>query len=173
ECSLRDPRKLCFCWVLDFPLFLWDAETQKWEPAHHPFCMPVEEDLPFLEQEPGRVRAQSYDIVCNGSEWASGSIRIHRADIQEKVFRVMGLTEEDQKRRFGHMLTAFQYGAPPHGGIAPGIDRLVMYLTKEENIREVIAFPKIAGGYDPMMDTPSDIEPEQWEELGLQVRPQE
>jgi aspartyl-tRNA synthetase len=173
ECSLRDPRKLCFCWVLDFPLFLWDAETQKWEPAHHPFCMPVEEDLPFLEQEPGKVRAQSYDIVCNGSEWASGSIRIHRADIQEKVFRVMGLTEEDQKRRFGHMLTAFQYGAPPHGGIAPGIDRLVMYLTKEENIREVIAFPKIAGGYDPMMDTPSDIEPEQWEELGLQVRPQE
>ncbi len=173
ECSLRNPRKLCFCWVLDFPLFVWDAEANRWEPSHHPFCMPREEDLPLLDQEPGKVRAQSYDIVCNGSEWASGSIRIHRSDIQEKVFQVMGLTEEDQKRRFGHMLMAFRYGAPPHGGIAPGIDRLVMYLCREENIREVMAFPKIAGGYDPMMDTPSEIEPEQWEELGLQIRPQD
>lgn len=173
RCNLRDPRKLLFCWVLDFPLVFWDEENKRWDPSHHPFVMPKTEDLSLLETDPGKVRADCYDIVCNGSEWASGSIRIHRPDIQARVFSVLGLDEEAQRRRFGHILDAFRYGAPPHGGIAPGIDRLIMYLTGDENIREVIAFPKLGGGYDPMMDTPSEIEPEQWEELGLTLRPAE
>lgn len=168
--GLRDPRKLSFCWVLDFPLVFWDEETQRWEPSHHPFTMPKHEDWPLLESSPGRVRADCYDIVCNGIEWASGSIRIHRADIQSQVFNLLGIDEATQKRRFGHILEAFKMGAPPHGGIAPGIDRLVMLLLGEENIREVMAFPKIGGGYDPLMDAPSEIDPEQWEELGLELR---
>lgn len=168
--GLRDPRKLSFCWVLDFPLVFWDEETQRWEPSHHPFTMPKHEDWSLLESSPGRVRADCYDIVCNGIEWASGSIRIHRADIQSQVFNLLGVDEATQKRRFGHILEAFKMGAPPHGGIAPGIDRLVMLLLGEENIREVMAFPKIGGGYDPLMDAPSEIDPEQWEELGLELR---
>jgi len=173
RCGLRDKRKLLFCWILDFPLFFWNDETKSWEPSHHPFTGPKAEDLEFLETDPGKVRADCYDIVCNGVEWASGSIRIHRPDIQARVFRLLGIDEERQRRRFGHMLDAFRFGAPPHGGIAPGIDRLVMLLLGEENIREVIAFPKIAAGYDPMMGAPDTIEPEQWDELGLMLKPRE
>ncbi len=167
RCGLRDPRKLRFGWVLDFPLFDWDADSASWVPAHHPFTAPKTEDLVYFESDPGRVRADCYDIVCNGMEWASGSIRIHRPDIQAKVFSMLGIDVQTQKERFGHMLEAFQLGAPPHGGIAPGIDRLIMLLLGEENIREVIAFPKVAQGYDPMMDAPSPIDPQQWAELGL------
>lgn len=167
--NLRDPSVLKFCWVLDFPLVLWNEDEQRWDASHHPFTGPKEEDLEFLESDPGRVRADCYDIVCNGVEWASGSIRIHRADIQQRVFSLLGVDEETQRSRFGHMLDAFTFGAPPHGGIAPGIDRLVMLLLGEENIREVIAFPKVGGGYDPMMDTPNTISPEQWEEIGLRL----
>lgn len=170
RCGLRDKRKLLFCWILDFPLVFWDEETKSWQPSHHPFTGPKAEDLEFLETNPGKVRADCYDIVCNGVEWASGSIRIHRPDIQARVFRLLGIDEERQRKRFGHMLDAFRFGAPPHGGIAPGIDRLVMLLVGEENIREVIAFPKIAAGYDPMMGAPDTIEPEQWEELGLMLK---
>jgi len=107
--------------------------------------------------------------VCNGVEWASGSIRIHRPDVQARVFSLLGIDEATQKERFGHMLEAFQYGAPPHGGIAPGIDRLIMFLTDDENIREVIAFPKVGNGYDPLMDAPSPIDAQQWEEIGLRL----
>ncbi|RMG23598.1 MAG: aspartate--tRNA ligase, partial [Armatimonadetes bacterium] len=146
-----------------------NEDEQRWDASHHPFTGPKEEDLEFLESDPGRVRADCYDIVCNGVEWASGSIRIHRADIQQRVFSLLGVDEETQRSRFGHMLDAFTFGAPPHGGIAPGIDRLVMLLLGEENIREVIAFPKVGGGYDPMMDTPNTISPEQWEEIGLRL----
>jgi aspartyl-tRNA synthetase len=169
RCGLRDPRKLAFCWVLDFPLVEWDADAGRWNSTHHPFTGPKAEDLEFLESDPARVRTDCYDIVCNGTEWASGSIRIHRPDIQARVFSLLGIDEKAQKERFGHILEAFSYGAPPHGGIAPGIDRLVMLLLSEENIREVIAFPKIGQGVDPMMGAPDFVDPQQWAEMGLRL----
>lgn len=169
RCGLRNRRQLKFAWVLDFPLVEWDAEEQRWSPTHHLFTAPKEEDLVYLDSDPGRIRADCYDIVCNGTEWASGSIRIHRPDVQARVCTLIGLDEPTQEDRFGHMLEAFRYGAPPHGGIAPGIDRLVMLLLGEDNIREVMAFPKIGNGYDPMMDAPSTIAPEQWKELGIKL----
>lgn len=165
--GLRDRRKMAFGWVLDFPLVEWNEDEQRWDPSHHPFTSPKESDMEFLESDPARVRADCYDVVCNGTELASGSIRIHRSDIQSRVFSLIGVDHETQRERFGHMLDAFTYGAPPHGGIAPGIDRLVMFLTDDDNIREVIAFPKIGNGYDPMMDAPSYIDPQQWTEMGL------
>lgn len=171
RCNLRDKRKLSFAWILDFPLVLWDEENKRWDAAHHPFTMPKAEDIQYLKSDPGRVRADCYDIVCNGIEWASGSIRIHNAEIQSQVFDLLGVDEKTQQERFGHILEAFRLGAPPHGGVAPGIDRLVMLLLGEENIREVMAFPKIGGGYDPMMSAPSEIDQTQWEEMGLQIRP--
>jgi len=167
RCGLRNKRILKFCWVVDFPLVEKDEETGLWSPMHHPFTSPKLSDMDLLDTDPGKVHADCYDIVCNGTEWASGSIRIHRPDIQSKVFHLLGIDEKTQQERFGHMLEAFTYGAPPHGGIAPGIDRLIMFLTDDENIREVIAFPKMGNGYDPMMDAPSEIDPEQWQELGL------
>ncbi|MCW5946594.1 MAG: aspartate--tRNA ligase [Fimbriimonadales bacterium] len=170
RCGLRDPRKLVFCWILDFPLVFWDKENQRWEASHHPFTGPKSSDIEFLESDPGRVRAECYDVVCNGVEWASGSIRIHRPDIQSRVFNLLGIDEATQQARFGHILEAFRMGAPPHGGIAPGIDRLAMFLLGEDNIREVMAFPKIGGGYDPLMDTPSEIDQSQWDEIGLQLK---
>jgi aspartyl-tRNA synthetase len=169
RCGLRDPRKLAFCWVLDFPLVEWDADAGRWNSTHHPFTGPKAEDLEFLESDPARVRTDCYDIVCNGTEWASGSIRIHRPDIQARVFSLLGIDEKAQKERFGHILEAFSYVAPPHGGIAPGIDRLVMLLLSEENIREVIAFPKIGQGVDPMMGAPDFVDPQQWAEMGLRL----
>ncbi len=171
RCGLRDPRVLKFCFIVDFPLVEWNEDERRWDSVHHPFTGPKEEDIHFIDEgRPGEVRADCYDIVCNGLEMASGSIRIHRADIQSKIFSLLGIDEATQQERFGHMLEAFSFGAPPHGGIAPGIDRLAMILSDTENIREVIAFPKIGGGYDPMMDAPSTIDQAQWNELGLRQK---
>ena len=170
--GLRDKRKLAFAFVVDFPLVEWNEDEQRWDSTHHPFTSPKASDMEFLESDPGRVRADCYDVVCNGTEWASGSIRINRPDIQARAFSLLGIDEDTQRARFGHILDAFSFGAPPHGGIAPGIDRMIMFLTDDENIREVIAFPKLGGGLDPMMDAPSTIDEKQWEETGLMLRPQ-
>jgi aspartyl-tRNA synthetase len=169
RCGLRDPRKLSFCWVVDFPLVEWDAENSRWSPSHHPFTAPKYDDLVYLDSDPGRIRADCYDLVCNGTEMASGSIRIHQPEVQARIFELLGINEETQRERFGHILDAFSFGAPPHGGIAPGIDRLVMMLCDTENIREVIPFPKMGNGFDPMMEAPSSIDAQQWAELGLRL----
>jgi aspartyl-tRNA synthetase len=167
--GLRDRSVLALCWVIDFPLFEWDEEGQRWDPSHHLFTSPMLKDLPLLETDPGAARGQQYDLVCNGEEIAGGSIRIHRRDVQEKVFELIGLDTEVAQERFGHMLEAFEYGTPPHGGIAPGIDRLVMLLAGEPNIREVIAFPKTQQAADLMAGAPSSAEDKQLDELHIKV----
>jgi aspartyl-tRNA synthetase len=168
--GLADEGTLGLCWVTDFPLFEWNEDEGRIESMHHMFTMPREEDVPLLETEPLRVIGQLYDLVANGTELASGSIRIHRPDIQQRVFDVIGIGAEEAERRFGAMLTAFRYGAPPHGGIAPGIDRLIMLLRDQPNIREVMAFPKTQAARDEMMDAPGPVAEEQLKELHIALR---
>jgi len=167
--DLADKDVMAFAWVVDFPMFEWNEEEKKWDAAHHPFTMPKMEDLPKFETNPGEIFSDAYDMVCNGYEMASGSIRIHRRDIQTKIFQLLGLKDEEIQLKFGHMLEAFEYGAPPHGGVAPGIDRLVMLLADEQNIREVIAFPKNSSARDVMADAPSSVEPKQLKELHIKI----
>ncbi len=166
----NDPDELAFCWVLDFPMFEKDKEGNIGA-THHPFCSIKDEDVDkFMKGEDlYSVRANAYDLVLNGFELSSGSIRIHKSDMQKKVFELLGISEEEQQRKFGHMLEAFSYGTPPHGGFAPGIDRIVMILQNEPNIREVIAFPKTGEGKDLMMKAPSEIDAKHLKELGLKV----
>jgi aspartyl-tRNA synthetase len=167
--GLAEKDVMAFAWVVDFPMFAWNEEEQKWDAEHHPFTMPKMEDLPKFETNPAEILSDAYDMVCNGYEMASGSIRIHRSDIQRKVFQLLGLSEEEIERKFGHMLEAFEFGAPPHGGMAPGIDRLVMLLADEPNIREVIAFPKNQAGRDVMADAPAPATEKQLKELHIKV----
>jgi aspartyl-tRNA synthetase len=167
--GLIDKDVLAFCWVVDFPFVVWNEEENRWDPSHHLFTSPMVEDLPLLDVDPGKARGQQYDLVLNNYEVGGGSIRIHERNLQEKIFKIIGLDPEVAQERFGHMLEAFEYGTPPHGGIAPGIDRICMILADEPNIREVIAFPKSQTARDLMANAPSPAEPKQLRELHIKL----
>lgn len=169
ELGLADPNVASFCWVVDFPLFGWDEENQRWDSLHHPFTAPMDEDIALLDSDVGAVRSKAYDIVLNGYEVGGGSIRIHDQQLQSRMFQLMGYEQAEIDERFGHLLRAFEYGAPPHGGIAPGIDRIAMILAGEETLREVMAFPKNQSARDLMFDAPGDVESKQLSELHIRV----
>jgi aspartyl-tRNA synthetase len=165
----KNPDELAFGWIVDIPLFEHSEEEKKLVSGHHPFTMPKDEDMPLLEKSPLKVRAKAYDLVLNGYEIGGGSVRIHQRELQNRIFKILGLDEDEIKRRFGHILEAFEYGAPPHSGIAPGLDRIVMILAGEPNIREVIAFPKTSDAKDLMMGAPSQINQKQLKELKIKT----
>lgn len=167
QMDLIDQSKFNFLWVTEFPLLEWNEDAKRFSAMHHPFTMPMDEDLEFLDTDPGRVRAKAYDIVLNGTELGGGSVRIFQADVQEKMFEVLGFTKEDAYERFGFLLNAFKYGVPPHAGLAYGLDRLVMLLVKAESIREVIAFPKVKDASCLMTDAPNVVDEAQLQELKL------
>jgi len=162
--------KFAFCWVIDFPLFKYNTEEKRWESEHHPFTSPAQEGLDTLEKSPDKVKARSYDLVLNGMEIGSGSIRIHNQELQERIFKIIGINKEEAKKRFGFLLEAFQFGAPPHGGVAFGLDRLLAIFAEEETIREVITFPKTSAGSCPLTGAPSDVDEKQLKELNLTVK---
>ncbi|MDE6835651.1 MAG: aspartate--tRNA ligase, partial [Muribaculaceae bacterium] len=169
--GLRDKNKFAPIWVIDFPLFEWDDETQRFYAMHHPFTSPNPDDIPMLDTDPGKVRATAYDIVVNGTELGGGSIRIHDSQLQDKMFKLLGFTPERAHEQFGFLMNAFKYGAPPHGGLALGFDRFVSILAGLDTIRDVIAFPKNNSGRDTMNESPSPIAKEQLDELFLDLRP--
>jgi aspartyl-tRNA synthetase len=173
ELELARAEEFAFCWVVDFPLFEWNEDERRWEAAHHMFTMPQERFLPTLESSPGEVLGDLYDLVCNGVECASGSIRIHDPKLQSRIFRIVGMSDEEAERRFGFLLEAFRYGPPPHGGIAPGLDRLVMLMAGESSIREVMAFPKNTLAASPMDGAPAPVDEKQLRDLGLKIAPDE
>jgi aspartyl-tRNA synthetase len=161
---------MALAWVVDFPLFKYNAEEKRWESEHHPFTAPHQDDLEILEKSPDKVRSRSYDLVLNGVEIGSGSIRIHDQKLQEKIFKIIGINKQEAHKRFGFLLEAFQYGAPPHGGIALGLDRLLAILAGETSIREMVAFPKTSAGICPLTDAPSEVDERQLKELNLDIK---
>jgi aspartyl-tRNA synthetase len=168
--NLIDEEQFKFAWIVDFPLLEWDEEENRWVSVHHPFTSPKLEDLHLLDSDPGKVRARAYDLVLNGNEIAGGSIRIHDAELQRKIFKLLGISDEEARKKFGFLLEAFKYGAPPHGGIAFGFDRLVMLFTGMKSIRDVIAFPKTSSALSLMDEAPSEVDPKQLDELHIQVK---
>ena len=169
QMDLIDKNEYRFVWITEFPLLEWSEEENRFTAMHHPFTMPMDEDIPLLDTDPGAVRAKAYDIVLNGSEIGGGSVRIHQNDIQEKMFEMLGFTKEQANSQFGFLLEAFKYGVPPHAGLAYGLDRLVMEMAKIDNIRDVIAFPKVKDASCLMTEAPSPVDPAQLEELGLEI----
>ena len=173
QMNLLDSSEYRFVWITEFPLLEWSDEENRFKAMHHPFTMPMEEDLQYIDSDPGRVRAKAYDIVLNGTEIGGGSVRIHQNDIQEKMFEVLGFTKEKAYEQFGFLLTAFKYGVPPHAGLAYGLDRLVMLMAKQESIRDVIAFPKVKDASCLMTEAPNLVDEKQLEELGIAIRSEE
>jgi aspartyl-tRNA synthetase len=167
--ELTGERRFDFLWVTDFPMFAWNEEERRWDAEHHPFTSPDTLDAAELKADPGRFTARAYDLVLNGTELGSGSVRIHRREMQEAVFEVLGIGAEEAEQKFGFLLSALRYGAPPHGGFAIGLDRLVMILVGAESIREVIAFPKTQRGICPVTAAPADVSAAQLKELGLTI----
>ncbi len=169
QMELLDKSEYKFLWVTEFPLLEWSDEEERFMAMHHPFTMPMEEDLQYIDSDPGRVRAKAYDIVLNGNEIGGGSIRIFNPEIQSKMFEVLGFTPEQAQEQFGFLLTAFKYGVPPHAGLAYGLDRMVMLMAKEDSIRDVIAFPKVKDASDLMTEAPTMVDEKQLAELGITV----
>ncbi len=167
QMKLADPHQYNFIWVTEFPLLEWSEEENRYVAEHHPFTMPVEDDLQYLESDPGRVRARAYDIILNGTELGGGSVRIHQDDIQERMFEALGFTKEKVQEQFGFLMEAFRYGVPPHAGLAYGLDRMVMLMTGAESIRDVIAFPKVKDASCLLTGAPDTVDDAQLEELGI------
>ena len=169
QLEILDKGDYRFLWVTEFPLLEWNEEAGRYTAMHHPFTMPMEEDLDLLDTDPGKVRAKAYDIVLNGTELGGGSVRIFNQEIQNKMFEVLGFTREQAEEQFGFLLSAFKYGVPPHAGLAYGLDRLIMLMAKEDSIRDVIAFPKVKDASDLMTEAPAAVDRKQLEELGLEI----
>ncbi|MBR5467808.1 MAG: Asp-tRNA(Asn)/Glu-tRNA(Gln) amidotransferase GatCAB subunit C, partial [Firmicutes bacterium] len=167
--NLLDPNEYNFLWITEFPMFEWDEEAGRWKAEHHPFTSPMDEDICMIDTDPGKMRTKAYDMVLNGVELGGGSIRIHQRDVQQKIFNLLGFTAEEAQARFGFLLDAFKYGVPPHGGLAFGLDRIIMLMTGASSIRDVIAFPKVKDASCLLTNAPDVVDAKQLEELSIAI----